>query len=181
MSKIGKKPIQIPQNVKTIISEKEIECVGSLGAVKISRLPFVSVTEKDGWISFSPDNNSKQARANWGTLRALAQNSILGVTKGFKKVLIIEGVGYRAAMEGETVVLHLGFSHPVRFEPPSGITIAVVRNTILVSGVDNALVGQTAAKIRALKKPEPYKGKGIRYENEVVKRKAGKKTAGTAK
>lgn len=115
--------------------------------------------------------------ANWGTMRALVNNAIIGVDRGFEKVLKIEGIGYKANLDGNSLILNIGFSHVVKFNTPEGIKIVVEKNIIKISGIDKNLVGQTAADIRAFKKPEPYKGKGIRYEGEIVKIKAGKKMA----
>ncbi len=181
MSKIGKRPITIPDGVTVTIHPDAIECKGPLGVGRVPRLPFVAAESDSKTIAFSLQGNSKQAKANWGTLRSLTQSAISGVLNGFKKTLLIEGVGYRAVMEGPALILHIGYSHPVRFEPPADVAISVARNAISISGINKGAVGQVAAKIRALKKPEPYKGKGIRYENEVIRRKAGKKTAGATK
>ncbi len=129
-------------------------------------------------ISFQAENLKKQTKSNWGTLRSLVANAVTGVAEGFSKKLIIEGVGYRVVKEGNNLNMSLGFSHPVKFEAPIGIIFEVEKNSILtVKGFDKNLVGQTAAKIRAFKKPEPYKGKGFHYEGEVIRRKAGKKAA----
>ncbi len=181
MSKIGKKPIVIPNNVEVEINDGFLDFKGSNGSSKIKIPSYIKAEIKEGNILFSPENNSKQARANWGTIRSLANNAIIGLTEGFSKNLEVEGIGYRANMEGENLVLNLGLSHPIKFTPPQGIKISTEKNTIKISGIDNALVGQVAAKIRAFKKPEPYKGKGIRYQGEIVRRKAGKKVAGTTK
>ena len=181
MSKIGKKPIIIPEGVEVELNDKVLEIKSSKGELSFKVLPYLRAELEEGKIIFSLENNSKQARMNWGTMRALAQNAVLGVKDGFEKKLEIEGVGYRVNMEGETLVLNLGYSHPVRFDAPSGIKITAVKNLIQVSGLNKDLVGRVAAVIRALKPVEPYKGKGIRYQGEVVKRKAGKKVAGTAK
>lgn len=179
MSKIGKKSIIIPDSVEAKITDGFLELKSVQGSINLKILPWIEAEIKDKTILFSPENNSKQARANWGTIRSLAYNAIIGLTEGFKKILEMEGIGYRASLEGNVLVLNLGFSHPVRFTPPEGIKISVEKNTIMkVSGIDKALVGETAAKIRAFKKPEPYKGKGIRYQGEIIRRKAGKKVAG---
>lgn len=154
------------------------EVKGKLGALQLKLLNFVTAEMKDKEIQLNITDNEKQARANWGTMGSLLQNAIKGVSEGFSKVLEIEGVGFRASMEGNNLVLNVGFSHPVKFSPPEGIKLVVEKNTISVSGIDKALVGETAAQIRRIKKPEPYKGKGIRYQGEVIRRKAGKKVAG---
>lgn len=181
MSKIGKKPITLPEKMEVKIDGKHLQFKGDKGTLDLKLPPFVAVERKANAITFSPENNSKQAQASWGTARALAQNAIIGVTKGFEKVLELEGVGYRTTLEGNTLVLHLGFSHPIKVNPPEGIKISTAKNTITVSGTDKDLVGKVAAGIRALRKVEPYKGKGIKYQGEIVRRKAGKKVAGTVK
>ena len=181
MSKIGKKQIIIPDNVEVEISGGFLKFKGNKGTTNLKILPYIKTEIKDKSIFFTPENNSKQARANWGTIRSLAHNAIIGLTEGFGKVLEIEGIGYRANMEGNNLVLNLGLSHPIKINPPEGIKISVEKNVIKISGIDKALVGQIAAKIKAFKKPEPYKGKGIRYQGEIIRRKAGKKVAGTTK
>ncbi|MBI3046617.1 MAG: 50S ribosomal protein L6 [Candidatus Harrisonbacteria bacterium] len=180
MSKIGKKPIEIPAGVNIEIKDSRLEIKGKEGALSLSVLPYTKVELKNNQVLVMAEADEKQARSNWGTMRALAQNAVLGVSGGFTKELEIQGIGYRAAAEGANLVLNIGFSHPVKFTPPAGIKISVEKNLIKVSGVDKNLVGEVAAKIRALKKPEPYKGKGIRYKGEVVKIKAGKKAVSTA-
>ncbi|MBN2197821.1 50S ribosomal protein L6 [Candidatus Wolfebacteria bacterium] len=181
MSKIGKKPIEIPEKVEVKINGAFLEFKGEKGTISIKLLPFIKTEIKDKTIFFSPENDLKQTLANWGTIRSLAANAIIGLIDGFEKVLEIEGVGYRANMEGETLVLNLGLSHPIKFTSPENIKILTEKNLIKISGIQKDLVGQTAAKIRAFKKPEPYKGKGIRYQGEVVRRKSGKKVGGAEK
>ncbi len=181
MSKIGKKPIIIPDNVSVEINGGFLELKSGDNILKIKTLPFIKTEIKDKTVLFSPESNSKQAVANWGTIRALVNNAIIGITSGFQKKLEIEGIGYRASMEGNNLVLNVGYSHPVKFIPPEGVKVSVDKNVITVSGIDKALVGETAAKIRAIKKPEPYKGKGIKYQGEIIRRKAGKKVAGATK
>ena len=181
MSKIGKKPIIIPEGTSVEIKDGDLEIKGKDGALKIRILKCVKPEIKNNILSFSVENDLNQTMANWGTMRSLAYNAVLGVSGGFEKILEIEGVGYRAAMEGNDLVLNMGFSHPVKFKSPEGIKISVEKNTIKVNGIDKALVGKTAAEIRAVKKPEPYKGKGIRYKGEVIRRKSGKKVAGAGK
>jgi large subunit ribosomal protein L6 len=177
MSKIGKKPIEIPQGVTVTIADGVVSVSGPKGQVKLPVLAWINVSMEGTQLTLGTDKNIKQATANWGTMRALIQNAIIGVTEGFKKVLEIEGVGFRATMEGKTLVLNIGFSHPVRYESPEGITIVTEKGMVTVSGIDRQMVGQVAAHIRKFKKPEPYKGKGIHYQGEVVRRKAGKKVA----
>ncbi|PIR44133.1 50S ribosomal protein L6 [Candidatus Wolfebacteria bacterium CG10_big_fil_rev_8_21_14_0_10_31_9] len=184
MSKIGKKPIIIPDGISIKIDSDILEIKKGENAVNLNILKYIKVVmseEKDenekvkNLLILSIESDLKQAKANWGTMRALTQNTINGLEKNFEKVLEIEGIGYRVSMEGETLVLTVGFSHPVKYPPVKGIKISTEKNTIKISGIDKSAVGQTAAEIRAIKKPEPYKGKGIRYKGEVVRRKAGKK------
>ncbi|MCH7905347.1 MAG: 50S ribosomal protein L6 [Armatimonadetes bacterium] len=180
MSRIGRQPITLPEGVKATIREDEVVVEGSLGKITVPLPAEITVQENDGSLTLSPTRETKRTRALWGLTRSLLANAVEGVTQGFIRRLIIEGIGYRANLEGETLILLLGFSHPVRVEAPEGITFAVEKNTISVSGIDKQLVGNTAATIRAFRKPEPYKGKGIRWEDEVVRRKAGKRAATTA-
>ncbi|MBI2278590.1 MAG: 50S ribosomal protein L6 [Candidatus Brennerbacteria bacterium] len=181
MSKIGKQPIIIPENVTAMVADGAVLIKGKSESVAIRTLPGTEVKIKEDAIVVSSVGAGKQARANWGTLRALIANAIKGQVEGFSKTLILEGVGFRAAKEGEGLVLSLGFSHPVNFPARTGISFEVGKNNaITVKGTDKALVGQVAAEIRALKKPEPYKGKGFHYSDEVVPRKAGKKAAASA-
>jgi len=178
MSKIGKKPVIIPEGVKVEIKDDAVLVEGPSATLGIPLLEGIKIELKDGRVNFLAEDTTKQTRSNWGTMRALVQNAVQGVTESFKKRLIIEGVGYRANVEGEELVLQLGYSHLVRFPIPEGIKIAVQKNSIEVEGPDKALVGETAARIRNLRKPEPYKGKGIRYSDEVIRRKAGKRAVG---
>ncbi len=181
MSKIGKKPIVVPASVEVKIDDGFLAFKSSNGNLKLEVPRNIKVELKDGELVFSPENKLRLTQALWGTTRALANNAVNGLSSGFEKSLKLEGVGYKANMEGETLVLNLGLSHPVKFVPPQGIKISVDKNIIKITGYDKAVVGQSAAKIRAFKKPEPYKGKGIRYSDEIIRRKAGKKVAGTAK
>jgi large subunit ribosomal protein L6 len=179
MSKIGKQPINIPRGVEVRLDGRMVVVKGPKGEL-IRDLPGgISVEIKDGQLIVSSSDKIKNVNALWGLMRALIFNMVKGVTDGFEKKLEIEGVGYKASLQGDKLVLSLGFSHPVEFEVPKGIELKVEKNVISVFGVDKELVGQTAANIRAFKKPEPYKGKGIRYQGEVVRRKAGKKAVGT--
>ncbi len=179
MSKIGKKLIVIPDNVDVKINDGLLEFKGKNGNLNLKIPPFIKIDIKDKTIIFTPENDLKQTISNWGTIRALSNNAIIGLTQGFEKILEIEGIGYSANMEGNTLVLNIGFSHPIKFISPEGVKIFVEKNTIKISGLNKALVGETAAEIRAFRKPEPYKGKGIRYQKEIIRRKAGKKMAGT--
>ncbi|MBI4993421.1 50S ribosomal protein L6 [Candidatus Wolfebacteria bacterium] len=181
MSRIGKKPINIPSGVEISLIDGIVKVKGKNGEIDVKLLPFVNFEKSDNVISFNIGKNIKQARSNWGTMRALVNNAISGVVSEFLKTLEIEGVGFKAAMDGANLVLNIGFSHPVKFISPKGIKISVEKNTIKISGIDKMLVGKIAAEIRALKKPEPYKGKGIRYQGETIKRKEGKKAASATK
>lgn len=181
MSKIGKKIIIIPDGVEVKPVDNILEIKGKNGAIKVAALPYVKFDIIDKTISFYISDNFKQAKSNWGTFRALVQNAITGVSAGFVKTLEIEGVGYRALLDGNNLILNMGFSHPVKMITPEGIKISVEKNIIKISGADKFLVGKIAAEIRAIKKPEPYKGKGIKYQGEIIKRKEGKKVAGATK
>ncbi len=178
MSKIGKKPIVIPEGVTVTKGSGVVECSGKLGKISIPMLPYIAVEVSGSTVTVRPTEERGQAAANWGTMASLIKSAIMGVTDGFTRILEIEGIGFRATMEGESLVLNVGFTHPVKFQPKPGIKITVLKNAITVSGLSKAAVGQTAAHIRSLKKPEPYKGKGIHYAGEVIRRKAGKKVAG---
>jgi large subunit ribosomal protein L6 len=182
MSKIGKKPIEYDKSKVTVTSEKGgdfgsllVKVKGSKGELSLSLRPGVDVKVEDAGITLTRKNDTKINKALHGLYRSLIANMIQGVTEGYEKKLDIQGVGYRGAQTGESIELNLGFSHSVKFTPPDGITVKMEdQNTILVSGVDKQKVGEVAAKIREIRKPEPYKGKGIRYMGEQVKRKAGK-------
>ncbi|PIT92291.1 MAG: 50S ribosomal protein L6 [Candidatus Harrisonbacteria bacterium CG10_big_fil_rev_8_21_14_0_10_42_17] len=178
MSKLGKKPIPIPSGVTVTQTAVALEFKGPQGSLLLRLLPYVSISIQNNEIHVTPLASHKQARSNFGTIAALIKNALSGVVDGFSKSLLIEGVGYRVALEGKTLVLNVGFSHSIRFPIPDGITATVDKNSITLVGIDKILVGQVAATIRKIKKPEPYKGKGIRYSDEVVQRKAGKKAAG---
>ncbi len=183
MSKIGKQPVIIPESVTVTIKDGELLFVGGKNQLIVPILKYVDAVIDNKEIKFSIGASNKQARSNWGTIRSLTQNAVFGLSKGFEKTLILEGVGYRITKEGENLTLSLGFSHPVTYKAPAGIVFEVEKNSILkVKGFDKTLVGQVAAEIRGMKKPEPYKGKGFRYSDEVIRRKAGKKaaTSGTA-
>ena len=180
MSKIGKKLIVIPDGVSVTVTPYEIVVKGATHE-KTLRVPAGVKPKLEGTeLTFELLQNSKQARSSWGTIRALVANAIEGTKKPFSKKLILEGVGFRIAKEGNDLNFNLGFSHPVKYTAPENITFEVEKNTILiVKGPDKEVVGQVAAEIRALKKPDPYKGKGFRYSTEVIRRKAGKKAAST--
>ncbi len=180
MSRLGKKPIVIPEGVEVNIENSLVETKGPKGELKRQFKPLIEIERKENTIELKPKVEEGESLALWGTYASHINNMIVGVSEGFKKSLLVEGVGFKVQLNGKTLVMHLGFSHPVEMEMPEGIDIEVEKNKINISGADKELVGETAAKIRAKKKPEPYKGKGIRYENEVVRRKAGKKAVGTA-
>ena len=176
MSRVGQMPVTLPEGVEVAIAGREVSAKGKLGALSMMLSDQVELTQEDGRLVVAPRGESKRARAMWGTTRSLLQNIVTGVSEGFKVELEIHGVGYRAAVEGAELVLQLGYSHEVRHAIPDGISIACERPTqIAVSGIDRQQVGQVAAEIRAYRKPEPYKGKGIRYANEIIVRKEGKK------
>ncbi|MBU2564264.1 50S ribosomal protein L6 [Patescibacteria group bacterium] len=175
MSRIGKQPIIIPDNIDVKINDNLILVKGPRGELQETIHPDVSVEIKDKEIILKNNNNS----AIWGTMRSLIFNLIKGVSDGFEKKLIYEGVGYKAILQGKKLVLSLGYSHPIEIEAPHGIEFKIEKNTITISGINKQLVGQVAADIRSKRKPEPYKGKGIRYENEIIRRKTGKKAAGS--
>ncbi len=179
MSRLGKKPINIPNGVKVEISGENINFTGPKGVVSVKSLPGINFDIKDGNIIISPKNETKQNLMNWGTLWSHSKNAIEGVTVGFSKGLEIEGVGFKVSIEGKNLILKVGFSHLVNFPIPEGISVEVEKNKIKISGINKQQVGHIAASIRKIKKPEPYLGKGIRYEGEVIRRKAGKK-AGAA-
>lgn len=179
MSRLAKKPITLLEKVSLEQKDDELFISGPIGQLKLKILPKTNIKIEDKNIWVSRVDESKQSKANQGTMWSLIKNAISGVTAGFVKVLEIEGIGYRAALEGNNLLLYLGYVNPVKVEIPAELRVEVEKGTIIrIFGSDKQLVGQLAAKIRALKKPEPYKGKGIRYEGEVIRRKAGKKAAG---
>jgi large subunit ribosomal protein L6 len=176
MSRIGKKPVTVPAGVTTSIEGKTLNVKGPKGSLSLAMRDEISYTLEDGGISVQPANETKQARAFWGMQRTLVQNLITGVTEGFSKKLLITGVGYRAASQGKVLKLQLGYSHDVNFDIPEGIEIKTPdQTTVEISGIDKQKVGQVAAEIRRWRKPEPYKGKGIKYDGEFIFRKEGKK------
>jgi large subunit ribosomal protein L6 len=175
MSRIGKKPVALPQGVKVTIHGAEAVVEGSKGTLRCPIHTGITVDVQADSINLTRINDEAQNRAYHGLTRALINNAVLGVTTGWKKELDIVGVGYKAAMEGTSLRLDLGYSHPINYVAPEGITIGVEKNTHLtVTGIDRQLVGQVAADIRKFRKPEPYKGKGVQYTGEVIRRKAGK-------
>lgn len=178
MSKIAKKPIAITEGVKLEMQGKILKFNGKEGNFNLPILDFINIAIKDNAITLTPLKEHKQARANWGTMAALIRNAMEGVSRGFAKTLEIEGIGFKVAMEGANLTFNVGFTHPVKYQTPAGIKVSVEKNIIKVFGIDKNLVGQVAAQIRKIRKPEPYKGKGIHYTGEVVRRKVGKKVAG---
>jgi large subunit ribosomal protein L6 len=176
MSRIGKKPVALVKGVTASVSGQTISVTGPKGVRTFTAGDDVTLTVEGEAIKVTPRGLSKRARSQWGMSRSMIQNLVIGVTTGFKKELEIQGVGYRAAMKGKDVQLQLGFSHEVVFEVPAGVTVAAPKQTeLVVEGIDQQLVGQVAANIREWRKPEPYKGKGIRYKGEFIFRKEGKK------
>ena len=175
MSRLGKLPITIPAGVQVTIKDREIVFKGPKGELKIAANPIIEVKFENNELIIAPyDRAAKNASAMWGLVWSLARNSVIGVSEGFTRKLEINGVGYRATAVPGQLNMALGFSHPVVFKLPVGITAIVEANTITLSGADKALVGETAAQIRRIRKPEPYKGKGIKYSDEIIRRKAGK-------
>ncbi len=175
MSRIGKLPIEIPQGVEISIEGQTITAKGPLGTESVTVREEVTITKEDNKVILVRKNEERKTRALHGLSRTLVANAINGVKDGFEKKLELQGVGYRAAMQGTTLNLALGYSHPINIEPPVGITIAVEANTkISIKGTNKQTVGDVAAKIRSKRPPEVYKGKGVRYEGEYVRRKAGK-------
>lgn len=178
MSRIGKNPIQIPDKVQVNISNGIINVKGPLGELSQAKPSEIDFVLEDKIIRFTRQNEMKKVKSLHGLTRALTANMVEGVSKGFEKVLLVEGVGFKAELKGEKLLLSLGFSHPILFIPPAGISFELANaNTIKIKGFDKQLVGQVAAKIRKLRKPEPYKGKGVKYQGEYIRRKAGKTSA----
>ncbi|ART99597.1 50S ribosomal protein L6 [Yoonia vestfoldensis] len=176
MSRIGKKPVELPSGVTASVSGQTVEVKGPKGTRSFKATDDVTITVDGNIITVKPRGTSKRARQQWGMSRSQVENLVTGVTTGFKKELEISGVGYRAQMQGNTLKLALGYSHDVNFDVPAGVTVTAPKQTeIIVEGIDQQLVGQVAANIREWRKPEPYKGKGIKYKGEFIFRKEGKK------
>ena len=176
MSRVGNKPVAIPSGVTATVVGRIVNVKGPKGALSVALHGDVAATVQGSEVKVDPRADTKRARAMWGTYRSLLANAVTGVTKGFERRLEINGVGYRAALQGKNLQVQLGYSHDIVYPIPEGITIAVPRPTeVVVSGIDEQKVGHVAAVIRAFRKPEPYKGKGIRYEGEHVARKVGKR------
>ena len=176
MSRIGKKPVDLPSGVTASVSGQTITVKGAKGERTFTASDDVTLTVEENQVKVEPRGKSKRARQQWGMSRTMVANLVTGVTDGFKKELEINGVGYRAQMQGNTLKLSLGYSHDVNFEVPAGVTVTAPKPTeIVIEGSDQQLVGQVAANIREWRKPEPYKGKGIKYKDEYIFRKEGKK------
>ncbi|MGI6103119.1 MAG: 50S ribosomal protein L6 [Patescibacteria group bacterium] len=174
MSRIGKRPIHVPADVTVTVDGKDLIAKGPKGELRLALPPYAVVEQADSVITVTTSGGGKRAKAFHGLSTRLIANVVTGVSNGYTKSLEINGVGYRAAMQGKTLVLNVGYSHPVNFDVPEGIEITVQKNVITVTGIDKQLVGQVATNIRRVRPPEPYKGKGIRYSDEIVQRKAGK-------
>jgi large subunit ribosomal protein L6 len=176
MSRIGKKPVELPSGVTASVSGQTVEVKGPKGTRSFTATDDVDITLDGSELKVAPRGSSKRARAQWGLSRSMVANLVTGVTTGFKKEMEITGVGYRAAAQGKVLKLQLGYSHDVDFQIPDGVTVTTPKPTeIVVEGIDQQVVGQVAANIREWRKPEPYKGKGIRYKGEFIFRKEGKK------
>ena len=179
MSRIGKQPIVLPEGVSVTLEGNIVTVVGPLGELSYTAHPDISVEVADGQITCSVAHRSKHARALWGTTRARLSNIVIGVSEGFRKELELHGVGFRAKLAGSDLELSVGYSHSVVVRAPKGVRFGVDKDFVTVEGSDNVLVGQVAANVRAVRKPEPYKGKGIRYRGEVIRRKVGKVAGAT--
>jgi len=176
MSRTGKKPITIPDKTSVSVEGRVVKVTGPLGELSRAIHPSIEISSAQGIVSVSPKNNTGLGKALWGTYASHVTNMIEGVNKPFVKKLELQGIGYRVALSGNSLDFMVGFSHPVKVEIPKGLTVSVEKSIITISGPDKELVGQFAANVRAVKKPEPYKGKGIRYQGEVIKQKQGKKS-----
>ena len=174
MSRVGKLPIQVPSGVTITVDDALITVAGPKGTLTESMQPGVNVKQEGSEIIVSRQTDERKHRAKHGLVRALVNNMVIGVTKGFEKKLEVNGVGFKIAMEGTKLKMALGFSHDVYYQPPQGVNVSVEANNIVVSGISKQQVGQVAAEIRSFKKPEPYKGKGIKYVDERIIRKSGK-------
>ena len=178
MSRIGKNPINIPDGVNIEIDKSVVRIKNSKDSLEVKLIPEIQVSQKENEIVVERNSDSRQARAMHGTVRQLIASAVIGLSTGFTKELELNGVGYTANMQGNRLLLQLGYSHDILFEPPAGIAISAAKNNISISGHDKQLVGEVAAKIRSFRKPEPYKGKGIKYKGEHIRRKQGKTVGG---
>jgi large subunit ribosomal protein L6 len=176
MSRLAKKPIMIPQGVTVTLAPTSVKVKGPHGELDLNVRPDVKIEQAEGTLSVSAAKINKKTKALPGTYVAHIKNMLHGVTKKFEKKLLLEGVGYKSEVKGKNLVLALGFSHPVEVAIPEGLAVTAEKNVISIQGISKELLGQFAAKVRALKEPEPYKGKGFRYDNEVIRRKQGKKS-----
>ena len=177
MSRIGNNPITVPETVEIKVNGQTVTVKGPKGQLSTELLPGIKVALESGILTVSRNSDDKKVKAAHGLLRSLIQNTITGVTEGFQKILEVNGVGYKANVSGKNLKLNLGFSHDIDFTAPDDVTIEAKNNVITVTGIDKQRVGQVAAQIRAYKKPEPYKGKGIKYSDEYIIRKSGKTAA----
>jgi len=176
MSRVGKYPVPVPAGVQVAVVGRRLTAKGKLGELSLDLTDVVDATVEDGKVAIAPRGTGRSAQTMWGTTRALVAGMVQGVSAGYTRAMEIQGTGFRAAVQGKNLVMNLGFSHDVTYPVPPGITITTPRPTaIVVQGMDKRLVGQVAAEIRAFRPPEPYKGKGVRYETEQIRRKEGKK------
>jgi large subunit ribosomal protein L6 len=174
MSRIGRKPITVPAGVTIELTDGHIKVAGTKGTLELDLMPGITVEQSEGVLKVAKSVETPETQRSYGLMRTLIDNMVTGVSKGFERKLEINGVGFRASVAGDTINLSLGFSHPVAFKLPQGVTAKVEKNVVTLEGFDKQVVGQVAANLRALKKPEPYKGKGIKYAEERIRRKAGK-------
>jgi large subunit ribosomal protein L6 len=174
MSRIGRKPITVPAGVTVELDAQAVKVTGPKGSLELTIMPGIKIEQDNGTLSLSKVVETPETGRSFGLMRTLVDNMVVGVSTGFTRALEINGVGFRAAVAGNVITLSLGFSHPVVFTLPQGVEAKIEKNVITLSGFDKQLVGQVAANLRALKKPEPYKGKGIKYVEETIRRKAGK-------
>ena len=176
MSRVGKYPVELPAGVQVAVVDRVLQAKGTLGTMSLPLTDHVDATIEGNKVTITPRSNASQARMMWGTTRSILASMVQGVSVGYTKTLEITGTGFRASVQGKNLVINLGFSHDVIYPVPEGITITTPRPTaITLAGVDRRLVGQCAAEIRSFRPPEPYKGKGVKYENEQIRRKEGKK------
>lgn len=174
MSRVGKKPIEISDKIKIAYSDRILTVSGDKGTLTRTIHPDVNLNIEDNSLTVTIDNMDKRTRSLWGMTRAIVANMVTGVTQGFERALEINGIGYRAEISGKNILFNLGYSHPIDFPLPEGISASIEKNIIKLSGIDKDLLGYTASTIRSLRPPEPYKGKGVKYAEEYIQRKAGK-------
>ncbi|MEX2405295.1 MAG: 50S ribosomal protein L6 [Candidatus Paceibacterota bacterium] len=176
MSRIGKKPVAIPQGTEVKLQDGSLTVKGPKGEITRSFKPSIEIKVENGEVTFQPTEESKEAQALWGTYASHVSNMIKGVNEPYEKKLEVNGVGYRVGIQGNKLVLNVGYSHPVEIEIPDELDVSVEKNEITVQGIDKEKVGQFSANVRSVRKPEPYKGKGVKYADEIIRRKEGKKT-----